>query len=147
GGARRAAICRPRLGPGSGKGGLRTGFRGGGPCGGAPEAVPLAVFEGELIRCEQGSLPVGGLRRIQEATPNGQAAVQVAARHIGVQRGGLQQFLPKVAHGFRQVGPSHIGDPVRFSTAMGNGEAHDGRAHDRAARAGAGAAAADAPQA
>lgn len=46
GGARRAAICRPRLGPGSGEGGLRTGVRGGGPRGGAPEAVPLAVLEG-----------------------------------------------------------------------------------------------------
>ncbi|CAM9848070.1 unnamed protein product, partial [Ectocarpus sp. 8 AP-2014] len=97
--------------------------RGGGPRGGAPEAVPLAVLEGERVRREQGPLPVGGLRRIQEATPNGQAAVQVAARHIGVQRGGLQQvghLLLKVADGLRQVGPSHLGDPVRFSTVMGN---------------------------
>lgn len=55
--ARRAAICRPRFGPGSGERGLRTGVRGGGPRGGAPEAVPLAVLEGERVRGEQSSLP------------------------------------------------------------------------------------------
>ena len=57
------------------------------------------------------------------------------------------KVLPKVADGLRPSGAAHPHHPVRLPPDVGDDQAHDRRAHGRAARSRAGAVAAPAPEA